>query len=113
MNGLGLISTQNTSKPATILVYNTIQMDIATHTVWLHNQPVHLSPTQCNLLLLLLTHQGRTFTRSELLAQVWGIDIPLHTRTVDVHIGFLRRKLGLEKDIVTVPHTGYRLNYLL
>ena len=71
---------------------------------------IHLTRKEYELLQLFLTNPGRVFTREQLLLTVWGDDFLGETRTVDVHIGTLRAKLGAEGDhIVTVRGIGYRL----
>lgn len=71
---------------------------------------IHLTRKEYELLQLFLTNPGRVFTREQLLSTVWGDDFLGETRTVDVHIGTLRSKLGAEGDhIVTVRGIGYRL----
>ena len=62
-----------------------------------------------DLLVLLAKNKNMAFTREQLLNQVWGSDYLGETRTVDVHIGQLRKKLGLADVIKTIPKIGYRL----
>ena len=61
------------------------------------------------LLLTFLRHPGMVMTREDLLHQVWGDEFIGETRTVDVHVAALRRKLDLNKELVTVYKIGYRL----
>ena len=70
---------------------------------------VALKPMEYELLVLLASNRNVAFTRQQLLDQVWGGDYFGETRTVDVHIGCLRRKLGFHDVIRTIPKTGYRL----
>lgn len=70
---------------------------------------IPLTNREFQLLLALLRRPGVVFTREQLLAQVWGIDFMGETRTVDVHIQRLRKKLGWEKYITTAHRAGYRL----
>lgn len=74
----------------------------------LHGQPVELTPKEFDLLLCLLHHPGQVFTRARLLDTVWGYDFVGDTRTVDIHIQRLRKKLHAEKTIVTVFGVGYK-----
>lgn len=92
------------------LLYKNIELDPGTGRVLRDGIPVTLSPKERCLLAFLLTHRGQAFTREELLACVWGVTSPQRTRTVDMHIRQLRRKLGPELDIFTVFKVGYRLN---
>lgn len=80
------------------------------HTVTAAGQRVNLTLKEFELLRLLMEHPGQVFTRDQLLAQVWDADYVGETRTVDVHIGTLRTKLGACGDaITTVRGVGYRL----
>ena len=67
---------------------------------------VHLTPTEFDLVYYLAARPGRVATREELLAQVWGYDVPSGARTVDSHIRSIRRKLGAEL-VRTVHGVGY------
>ena len=91
-------------------MYKNIELDPGAGQVLQDGVPVSLSPKERCLLAFLLTHRGQAFTREELLACVWGVTSPQRTRTVDMHIRQLRRKLGPELDIATVFKVGYRLN---
>jgi DNA-binding response OmpR family regulator len=67
---------------------------------------VHLTPTEFDLVYYLAARPGRVATRDELLAQVWGYDVPSGARTVDSHVRTIRKKLGAEV-IRTVHGVGY------
>jgi DNA-binding response OmpR family regulator len=81
--------------------------------VKLLNQPIHLTPREFDLLWALASHPGKVFGREELLSQVWGKEIFVARRTVDVHMAKLRHKLRsteTQPDIVeTIWGVGYRL----
>jgi len=102
-------------RPATMgmrLVYNDIVMDAETHRVTRGDKPVKLGPTEYRLLATFLERPGRVWTREQLLDRVWGREIYVDTRTVDVHIGRLRRALnvaGGDDPVRTVRGTGYAL----
>jgi two-component system, OmpR family, phosphate regulon response regulator PhoB len=93
--------------------YAGIKMDLATHKVTRHDHEVHLSPTEFGLLRYLVEHPGRVFSREQLLDSVWGHDIYVELRTVDVHIRRLRKALnydGNQIDIIrTVRSAGYAI----
>lgn len=93
--------------------YAGIFMDIATHRVTRNAIDMHLSPTEFGLLRYLMEHPGRVFSREQLLDAVWGHDIYVELRTVDVHIRRLRKALnydGKQTDIIrTVRSAGYAL----
>jgi two-component system phosphate regulon response regulator PhoB len=96
-----------------ILSYAGISMDVSAHKVTRNNMEVHLSPTEFSLLRYLLEHPGRVFSREQLLDSVWGHDIYVELRTVDVHIRRLRKGLdydGKQPDLIrTVRSAGYAL----
>jgi len=78
------------------------------------DQEIHLGPTEFRLLDYLIQHPGRVFSREQLLDAVWGSDVYVEVRTVDVHIGRLRKALtasGSQTDpIRTVRSAGYSLD---
>ncbi|WP_046214119.1 response regulator transcription factor [Paenibacillus wulumuqiensis] len=75
-------------------------------------QTVELTPKEYDLLLMLIKHQGKTFTRAELLDLVWGYHFVGDTRTVDTHIQRLRKKLDANSLITTVFGIGYKFEKL-
>jgi len=88
-----------------------IIIDRVAHRVKRAGEEIHLGPTEFRLLDYFMQHPGRVFTREQLLNAVWGSDVYVETRTVDVHIGRLRRALGGEGDpIRTVRSAGYALD---
>ena len=84
-----------------------LQIDATARKVSQNGKAVYLTQTELALLLCLLDNAGRITTRPELLAQVWGITAPVQTRTVDMHIAKLRRKLGTQIEITSVMRKGY------
>ena len=87
-----------------------IVIDRVAHKVRRAGQEVHLGPTEFRLLDYLMRRPGRVFSREQLLDAIWGSDVHVETRTVDVHIGRLRRALGGDGDpIRTVRSAGYSL----
>ncbi len=95
------------------LAYGGIDLDIATHKITRNGTEIHLSPTEFGLLRYLMEHPGRVFSREQLLDTVWGHDIYVELRTVDVHIRRLRKALNFDDkqpDIIrTVRSAGYAL----
>jgi len=90
-----------------------IVIDRSAHRVKRGGKDVHLGPTEFRLLDYFMQHPGRVFSREQLLNAVWGSDVYVETRTVDVHIGRLRKLLnpGREQDpIRTVRGAGYALD---
>lgn len=95
------------------VVCGSIVLDRASHRVKRGEREVHLGPTEFRILDHLMQHPGRVFSREQLLDAVWGSDIYVEARTVDVHIGRLRKALmvGDESDPVrTVRSAGYALD---
>jgi two-component system phosphate regulon response regulator PhoB len=83
------------------------------HRVKRDGREVHLGPTEFRLLDHLIQHPGRVFSREQLLDAVWGSDVYVEARTVDVHIGRLRKALNTGRDvdpIRTVRSAGYSLD---
>jgi two-component system phosphate regulon response regulator PhoB len=76
-------------------------------------QDIHLGPTEFKLLDHLIQHPGRVFSREQLLDAIWGSDVYVEARTVDVHVGRLRKALnpkGERDPIRTVRSAGYALD---
>jgi len=89
-----------------------IELDRVAHRVRRAGQEVHLGPTEYKLLDHLIQHPGRVFSREQLLDAVWGSDVYVEARTVDVHVGRLRKALNIEgvsDPIRTVRSAGYAL----
>jgi two-component system phosphate regulon response regulator PhoB len=104
------------SRPSTAeeaLDYAGIHMDLAAHRVTRNGRPIHLGPTEFRLLRHFLEHPGRVFAREQLLDAVWGHDVYVEPRTVDVHIRRLRKAINGEGEpdvIRTVRSAGYALD---
>ena len=97
---------------AEILSIGDLEMDLTTHRVTRDGRTIHLSPTQFRLLRFLMEHPDRVFSRDQLIDRVWGNNIHVLSRTVDVHIRRLREALNVNGDedlIRTVRATGYAL----
>jgi DNA-binding response OmpR family regulator len=93
--------------------FGQVQVDASTRTVTRSGRQVPLTPMEFDLLVALLRRRGAVASRMELLSEVWGHSSAVLTRTVDTHIGELRRKLeedpSTPRHILTVRKTGYRL----
>ncbi|MEM1037228.1 MAG: phosphate regulon transcriptional regulator PhoB [Pseudomonadota bacterium] len=102
-------------RPALIedkIVVGSISIDRTTHNVTRDGDDIHLGPTEFRLLEYFAQHPGRVFSREQLLDGVWGSDVYVEARTVDVHIGRLRKALmthGGKNPIRTVRSAGYSL----
>lgn len=103
------------TRPATVgqrLEYGDIILDSESHKVFRDDKPLKLGPTEFRLLTTFMEKPGRVWSREQLLDRVWGRDIYVDTRTVDVHIGRLRKALcqhGGEDPVRTVRGAGYAL----
>ncbi|MCI7814673.1 MAG: response regulator transcription factor [Lachnospiraceae bacterium] len=86
-----------------------MEINFAEHTVRQKGQEIALKPMEFELLAVLAKNKNIAISREKLLKMVWGIDYQGETRTVDVHIGQLRKKLGLGNHIKTISKLGYRL----
>ncbi|MFY0638325.1 phosphate regulon transcriptional regulator PhoB [Maricaulis maris] len=87
-----------------------ISMDRVAHRVRRADREIHLGPTEFRLLDYLMQHPGRVFSREQLLDAVWGSDVYVEARTVDVHVGRLRKALNTKEErdpIRTVRSAGY------
>ncbi|MFC5285826.1 response regulator transcription factor [Actinokineospora guangxiensis] len=93
--------------PAEALRVGGVRLEPATRRVWAGEQEVALTPTEFDLLAHLMRRPGQVFERAQLLSAVWGYAVAAGTRTVDVHIGQLRAKLGAHLPIRTVRGVGY------
>lgn len=99
--------------PVEILRADAIELDVTKHRVTVQGEPVELTPTEFDLLRVLMQNPGRAFTRIQLLDQVQGETYEGYERTVDAHIKNLRRKIGDDTKqshlILTVFGVGYKL----
>lgn len=86
-----------------------LEINLLEHTVRKGGEEVMLKPMEFELLCVLAKNKNIAISREELLRRVWGTDYMGETRTVDVHIGQLRKKLSLSDKIKTVSKIGYRL----
>lgn len=89
-----------------------LKLDPVCHRVTAEGQELSMGPTEYKLLQFFMTHQDRVYTRGQLLDQVWGGNVYVEERTVDVHIRRLRKALGERHDnlVQTVRGAGYRFS---
>jgi len=103
----------STGKTEEVITVGPLVVDTIGHRATVNNQPIELGPTEFRLLHFFMTHAERVFSRGQLLDQVWGDNVYIEERTVDVHIRRLRRALEAhqcEKYIQTVRGAGYRFS---
>ena len=102
---------KNNHQENEVLNINDLMIDKSTHAVTINNEAIELGPTEFRLLTFLAEHQERSYSRNNLLTQVWSRSAFVEERTVDVHILRLRQALspwGYDKYIQTVRGIGYR-----
>lgn len=100
------------NEQSAVICIGNIEIDTALHEVRNDGQPAELTLKEYELLLFLVNNRGKVASREELLAKVWGMDFVGETRTLDMHIRTLRKKLGDDAEnphlIKTVRGVGYR-----
>ena len=90
-----------------------LRIDGAAHRVYAGDEPIHVGPTEYRLLHFFMTHADRVYTRTQLLDHVWGGNVYVEERTVDVHIRRLRKALEphqIDGMVQTVRGSGYRFS---
>jgi DNA-binding response OmpR family regulator len=92
-----------------VIVHGDLRIDSGRREVTVGDEEIQLAPKEFDLLWELLDHRGLVLTRDQLLERVWGYTFAGDTRTVDVHVRQLRRKLGDASPIVTVWGVGYKV----
>jgi len=96
-------------QPVEVLRHGDLVVDLAKHAVAIRGKSIELTATEFKLLATLMERRGRVQTRDTLLADVWGYEGDIDTRTVDTHVRRLRDKLGKAADLIeTVRGVGYR-----
>ncbi|MCH5353434.1 MAG: response regulator transcription factor [Acutalibacter sp.] len=92
-----------------IILLGELEINLNEHKVRKNGTEIPLTPMEFDLLAVLAKNRNMAISRESLISLVWGENYLGETRTVDVHIGQLRKKLGLHDQIKTVPKIGYRL----
>ena len=104
--------TRDAAEQGIVHTSEDLKIDLGSHTVTLAGEEVQVRPREFDLLALLVANKGRVQTRNQILDQLWGTDYVGDTRTVDVHVRWLREKIeadpGNPARIVTVRGVGYR-----
>ena len=101
---------QPTNNESKIIQVKDLTIDAAQYKTSINGQTFVLAKKEFELLYLLATQPGRVFLRNEILSQVWGNDVIVGDRTIDVHIRKIRVKLGIDL-ITTVKGVGYKFDY--
>ena len=101
--------SRSSEKEADIVSLGTIVISNTDHMVTASDHEIELTYKEFQLLKLLIENPGRVFTRDQLLTEIWGYTYAGESRTVDVHVRKLRKKLGQDEDIIeTIRGVGYR-----
>jgi DNA-binding response OmpR family regulator len=103
-------STPPAPAKRTVLTHGALRIDAGRREVTLDGQVLQLAPKEFDLLYALMEHHGIVLTRDQLLERVWGYTFAGDTRTVDVHVRQLRRKIGDACPVVTVWGVGYKVS---
>lgn len=103
---------ERTGRGREILTVKDVAIYLKEHKVTKRGEVIALKPMEYELLVMLAQSKNIAFSREDLLNRLWGTDYVGETRTVDVHIGQLRKKLDFYDTIRTIPKTGYRLEDL-
>ena len=89
--------------------YPDLTVNLTNYSVTYMGKQVDMPPKELELLYFLAASPNQVFTREQLLAGLWGVEFEGETRTVDAHVGRIRKKLGWQNRIKTIPRIGYRL----
>ena len=100
---------ERTGKMQQVLEVADITINLMERSVRKNGEEILLKPMEFDLLVMLAKNKNIALSRERLLHGVWGVDYVGETRTVDVHVGQIRRKLGLSEHIKTISKMGYRL----
>jgi two-component system alkaline phosphatase synthesis response regulator PhoP len=100
---------ERTGRMKQVLNAADVEINLLERSVRRNGEEISLKPMEFDLLVMLAKNKNIALSRERLLSGVWGVDFAGETRTVDVHIGQLRKKLGLWGNIKTVSKMGYRL----
>ena len=96
-----------------LLKVDDLEIDLARHRATLRGTMLELTPKEFDLLAFLARNRGFVFSREQLLEKIWGYDYPGDTRTVDVHVRWLRQKIEADpqspRHLLTVRGIGYKL----
>jgi DNA-binding response OmpR family regulator len=101
---------ERANRESAVIVHGDLTIDAGRREARVGEQEIQLAPKEFDLLWELLDHRGLVLTRDQLLERVWGYTFAGDTRTVDVHVRQLRRKLGDASPIVTVWGVGYKVS---
>lgn len=97
------------NKLGQLLTFANIEADVENQTVTRAGKTVELAPKEFELLVFFMRNQNITLFREKIYEEIWGSEFPVESRTLDLHIQRIRKKLGLTEELKTVFKVGYRL----
>lgn len=97
------------NKTSSIITYKNITINTDEHTCKLNDELVNLTPKEFDVIVFFINHTDVAISRAQLLSTIWGYDFEGESRTIDIHIQQLRKKLDLKNNLITIPKLGYRL----
>jgi two-component system, OmpR family, phosphate regulon response regulator PhoB len=101
-------SLSATARGPRVLLAGPLEIDRGAHRLTVNGERVRITAMQLRLLVHLIEHRDEVVTRADLLTQVWGYQVPIQTRTVDIHVQRLRERLGRAASLIsTVRGVGY------
>lgn len=100
---------RRTHRNNNILNYKYITIDIDKHIVKKGDEIINLTPKEFEILVFFIQHVDIAITRERLLAAVWGYEFIGESRTIDIHVQHVRKKMDLNDKLITIPKLGYRL----
>lgn len=100
---------RRTHRNNNILNYKYITIDIDKHIVKKGGEIINLTPKEFEILVFFIQHVDIAITRERLLAAVWGYEFIGESRTIDIHVQHVRKKMDLNDKLITIPKLGYRL----
>lgn len=100
---------RRSNKTQNIITYDDLSVDIGKHEITRAGESVQLTPKEFDVIVYFLQHQDIAVSRERLLSTIWGFEFEGESRTVDIHVQQVRRKLGLKDKLITIPKLGYRL----
>ncbi len=103
------VALRRAGKGDHVLACADVRVDLERHTVEQTGRAIALTPKEFDVLVLFMKNPNIAITRERLLASVWGYEFEGESRTVDIHVQTLRRKLGWQERLVTITKYGYRL----
>ncbi len=110
LSRIGAVLRRSGIKNEDILKIGKVQVDKSRHLARVDGEEIDLTPKEFDILWILMSRPGYVFSRDTLFQRIWGTDFAGESRTLDVHMGSLRQKLGPEKDrIQTVRGLGYKI----